>query len=258
MKKAALTTNLMLCGVAVPAGVSYALALLFLDPLYSSASLGLLGLFITCILGITSLPMLARMLTDRNLFHSPVGELVLAVAVLEDVVSYILLAIVVVLIKATSSLGILWVVLLVSAETLLLVFVARPLIRLVVAMGEATNASILQHHTFLLLSLIVILFCFITNAIGACARAHTRLPIFLPPLLPGPPVPPSPPSPPVTPIASAKRLDVHDWRLPGWPWFSKGLQAHLPTQRQAGELYPHPPYAPVLLHQWTKDRFWHG
>ena len=176
MKKAALTTNLMLCGVAVPAGVSYALALLFLDPLYSSASLGLLGLFITCILGITSLPMLARMLTDRNLFHSPVGELVLAVAVLEDVVSYILLAIVVVLIKATSSLGILWVVLLVTAETLLLVFVARPLIRLVVAMGEATNATILQHHTFLLLSLIVILFCFITNAIGACAHAPCACP----------------------------------------------------------------------------------
>jgi len=158
-KSAKASTLLMICGVVPPAALSFGLAILFLGPLYSKGDLGLLGLFFTCILGITSLPMLARMLGERELIHTPVGEITLSVAVLEDVVSYLLLAITIVLIQATSTLSILWVFLLMVAESLCLFYVARPIIRLVVARGEATNASKLQPATFLFLSMILILFC---------------------------------------------------------------------------------------------------
>lgn len=165
-RHARVSSLLTLCGVGVPAAASYALALLFLKPEYSSTSLGLLGLFLTCVLGITSLPMLARMLGEREMLHSPIGDVVMSVAVLEDIVSYVLLAILIVLLSATSQLGILWVVLLCCAEMLALVFVARPLIRLVVARAEAMHSSKLQPATFLLLSLILLFFCLVTNIIG--------------------------------------------------------------------------------------------
>ena len=159
-------TLLTALGVGVPGAASYALALLFLTPAYSSTSLGLLGLFLTCVLGITSLPMLARMLGERELLNSPVGDMVMSVAVLEDIVSYVLLAVLSVLLSATSQLGILWVVLLCIAELLVLYFVARPLIALVVARAEAVHSSQLQPSTFLLLVLILLFFCLFTNIIG--------------------------------------------------------------------------------------------
>ena len=182
-RHARVSSLLTLCGVGVPAAASYALALLFLKPEYSTTSLGLLGLFLTCVLGITSLPMLARMLGEREMLHSPIGDVVMSVAVLEDIVSYVLLAILIVLLSATSQLGILWVVLLCCAEMLALVFVARPLIRLVVARAEAMHSSKLQPTTFLLLSLILLFFCLVTNIIGLTYVSFVLRAAALPPTL---------------------------------------------------------------------------
>ena len=67
-------------------GASYALTPLFMNPVYSSASIGLLGLFLKCTIGMTALPVLARILSERRLLTTRLGSISMAVATIDDIV----------------------------------------------------------------------------------------------------------------------------------------------------------------------------
>jgi len=82
-------------------------------------------LFLGTAMSITAFPVLARILTDIDLLHTPIGGLALTCASVDDVIAWSLLAV-----AATSSGtgGHPWRVLLVVPFTAFLVFVVRPLL----------------------------------------------------------------------------------------------------------------------------------
>jgi Kef-type K+ transport system membrane component KefB len=75
------TALLSICGLSLPAVGAYLLAILFAnDPRYTNTSYGTLGLFLTCAMGISALPVLARILAERNLIATRVGRQCLSLA----------------------------------------------------------------------------------------------------------------------------------------------------------------------------------
>jgi Kef-type K+ transport system membrane component KefB len=152
-------------GLAVPAAASFGLAVLFVAPAFSSASVGVLGLFLTCCLGIISLPVLARILKERQV-DARLQELVLSVAVVEDIAAYILLAIVTVLVKpsvGSESIGI--IVGATIGECLLVFIPLRSAVDAIVARSQALNKQ-LDAGTFLFLVVCLVVCCLLTNIIG--------------------------------------------------------------------------------------------
>jgi Kef-type K+ transport system membrane component KefB len=79
-----------------------------------------LGLFLTCALGISALPVLARILSERRILTTRLGALSLTIAAVDDVIAWVLLAIVIAIARAHSSLDILWVILLTLGEIALM------------------------------------------------------------------------------------------------------------------------------------------
>ncbi len=60
-------------GLLVPIAASYPLAVLFNTPDYATTSIGILGLFLGIVLAISALPVLARILAERNLLSTNMG-----------------------------------------------------------------------------------------------------------------------------------------------------------------------------------------
>lgn len=89
-------------------------------------SFGTYLLFIGIAMAITAFPVLCRILTELKLLSTPVGVIVLAAGVGNDVVGWILLALCVTLVNAGSGITALWVLLVALGYTLFLVFAVRP------------------------------------------------------------------------------------------------------------------------------------
>jgi Kef-type K+ transport system membrane component KefB len=91
-------------------------------------------LFMGVSMSITALPVMARILQDIGLFHTPVGTLALTCALIDDATAWCLLALVVALVLASSVFGVLLTVLLAAAFALFMLTVVRPaLVRLTTA-----------------------------------------------------------------------------------------------------------------------------
>jgi Kef-type K+ transport system membrane component KefB len=63
------------------------------------------ALFMGAAMSVTAFPVLARILRERNLVRTPVGALAIAVAAIGDVTAWCILAVVVVIVRATSGNG---------------------------------------------------------------------------------------------------------------------------------------------------------
>jgi len=61
------------------------------------------ALFMGAAMSVTAFPVLARILRERNLVRTPIGALAIACAAIDDVTAWCILAIVVVIVRATSS-----------------------------------------------------------------------------------------------------------------------------------------------------------
>ncbi|KAF1949909.1 K(+)/H(+) antiporter-like protein 1 [Byssothecium circinans] len=83
-------------------------------------------LFIGVAMAITAFPVLCRILTELKLLMTPVGVIVLAAGVGNDVVGWILLALCVALVNANNGLTALWVLLTCLGFILFLVYAVRP------------------------------------------------------------------------------------------------------------------------------------
>ena len=108
-KSAALVSVL---GLVVPLGLGSAIAV----PLYhtfipDTVNFGYFILFVAVAVGITAFPVLCRILTELKLLDTVVGLVVLAAGVGNDVVGWILLALTVALVNASSGLTALYVLL---------------------------------------------------------------------------------------------------------------------------------------------------
>ncbi|ODH51588.1 hypothetical protein GX48_02257 [Paracoccidioides brasiliensis] len=89
-------------------------------------SFGTFMLFIGIAMAITAFPVLCRILTELELLNTTVGEIVLSAGVGNDVVGWILLALCVALVNASTGLTALWVLLTCVGFVLFLTYAVRP------------------------------------------------------------------------------------------------------------------------------------
>ncbi|KAI0155168.1 K+/H+ antiporter 1 [Xylariaceae sp. FL1272] len=117
-------------GLILPFGLGYGVAWgiyhQFQDDMTKQVGFGVFGLFVGTALSITAFPVLCRILSELNLLSNPVGALVLAAGVGNDVVGWILLALSVALVNNANGLTALYVLLTAVAWLLFLTFAVRP------------------------------------------------------------------------------------------------------------------------------------
>jgi Kef-type K+ transport system membrane component KefB len=97
-------------GIVMPFCLGSALAL-FLYPRLATSGIGFMSyaLFMGAAMSITAFPVLARILTERNLLRSRVGTLAISCAAVDDITGWCILAYIVVVIRSESSSKPLWI-----------------------------------------------------------------------------------------------------------------------------------------------------
>ncbi|KAF2131943.1 K(+)/H(+) antiporter-like protein 1 [Dothidotthia symphoricarpi CBS 119687] len=123
--------NVGLASMAIPFGLGCAIAVGLYnefkdEPGTVQVEFPIFMLFIGVAMAITAFPVLCRILTELKLLMTPVGVIVLAAGVGNDVVGWILLALCVALVNAGSGLSALWVLLTCAGFMVFLVYAVRP------------------------------------------------------------------------------------------------------------------------------------
>ena len=120
------SASVSIAGLVVPLGLGAALGVgvyrEFTDP---SVNFGIFLLFTAVAVGITAFPVLCRILTSLELLDTEVGLVTLAAGIGNDVIGWVLLALTVALVNASSGLTALWVLLASAGYTILLLFPVR-------------------------------------------------------------------------------------------------------------------------------------
>ena len=110
-------------GLIIPLGLGAALGVgvyrRFIDP---SVNEGYFVLFTAVAIGITAFPVLCRILTETKLLEDVVGVVTLSAGIGNDVIGWVLLALVVTLVNASSGLTAVWILLATVGFTLFLFF----------------------------------------------------------------------------------------------------------------------------------------
>jgi Kef-type K+ transport system membrane component KefB len=125
-----------------------ALLAIHLFPRVTDNSLPFMGfvLFMGAAMSVTAFPVLARILTERNLLGTSLGTLTIACAAVDDVTAWCLLAVIIALVRSELNRLALWQILLGLAVYLsLMLFVLKPILRRVVVPkvnGKKTNLII--------------------------------------------------------------------------------------------------------------------
>ncbi|ETW84079.1 potassium:hydrogen antiporter [Heterobasidion irregulare TC 32-1] len=108
-RNARASAAISIAGLVVPLGLGAAVAIPiyreFVDP---SVNYGYFILFVAVAIGITAFPVLCRILTEVKLLDTTVGVVVLSAGVGNDVIGWILLALTVALVNASTGLTALW------------------------------------------------------------------------------------------------------------------------------------------------------
>jgi Kef-type K+ transport system membrane component KefB len=127
--RAAVMTSQVSIIVPFILGSSFAI---YLYPRLSDPSVNFTGfaLFMGAAMSVTAFPVLARILTERNMFRTRVGSVAIACAAVDDVTAWCLLAGIVVLVRASSLELPVWLTVVgLAAFVLLMGFVVRPALR---------------------------------------------------------------------------------------------------------------------------------
>ncbi|KAI0640791.1 Sodium/hydrogen exchanger family-domain-containing protein [Trametes meyenii] len=166
-RNARASAAISLAGLILPLGLGAALGV----PIYhtftdGSHNFGYFVLFVAVAIGITAFPVLCRILTELKLLDTTVGVVVLSAGVGNDVIGWILLALAVALINASSGLTALWVLLAGLAYVLFVCFPVRWAYRWLsrkTGSLEAGNPSAMMMTVTLVL---VLISAFYTDIIG--------------------------------------------------------------------------------------------
>ncbi|SBT65708.1 Kef-type K+ transport system, membrane component KefB [Micromonospora sediminicola] len=119
-----LATSVSIAAVVLPFGLGALLAT-YLVARHPTAHRVEFVLFLGTAMAVTAFPVLARILTDKGLLHTPIGGLALASAAVGDVIAWALLAVVVTLADGGADP---WRMLLAVPYVLLMLRVVRPLL----------------------------------------------------------------------------------------------------------------------------------
>ena len=113
------------------------------------------ALFCGIAMSITAFPVLARILTERNLTHTPLGTTAITCAAVDDVTAWSILAFVVAITTAGGALETLLAIVALSvAFVLLMLFVGRPLLQRVLDPDEVGDSLSKEHIAIVLLVLL--------------------------------------------------------------------------------------------------------
>ncbi|EFR00744.1 hypothetical protein MGYG_03749 [Nannizzia gypsea CBS 118893] len=160
-------------GMVLPFGLGCAIAYGLYHEFRQEPGLAPIGfgtylLFIGIAMAITAFPVLCRILTELELLSTRVGVIVLSAGVGNDVVGWILLALCVALVNASTGLTALWVLLTCVGFTLVLVFAIRPVflwyLRRTGSLHDGPDQSVVTLTLLLVLSA-----AFFTQIIGVHA-----------------------------------------------------------------------------------------
>lgn len=167
--------TISLAGLIIPLGLGAALGVgiykEFIDP---SVNFGYFLLFTAVAVGITAFPVLCRILTELKLLDTTVGVVTLAAGVGNDVVGWILLALVVALVNASTGLTALYVLLACVGFIILLLFPGRwAFVWIARRTGSLEQGS--PTPTMMTITLLVVFgSAFFTDIIGVHAIFGTR------------------------------------------------------------------------------------
>ncbi|KAL9055444.1 MAG: hypothetical protein Q9162_003542 [Coniocarpon cinnabarinum] len=159
-----------IAGMAMPFGLGCAIAWGLYDHFRHDAGtvyieFSVYMLFVGVAMAITAFPVLCRILTELKLLSTPVGVIVLAAGVGNDVVGWILLALCVALVNAGSGITALWVLLVCVGFILFLCFAVRPVFMLILKRTRSLEDGPTQSVVALTL-LIALGSAFFTGIIG--------------------------------------------------------------------------------------------
>lgn len=113
-------------GLVLPLGLGAALGLgIYREFINPEVNQGHFLLFTAVAVGITAFPVLCRILSELKLLDTNVGVIVLAAGVGNDVIGWVLLALTVALVNASTGLTALWILLATLGYTLLLLYPIR-------------------------------------------------------------------------------------------------------------------------------------
>ena len=101
------------------------------------------ALFLGTAMSITAFPVLARILEDRHMLKTKMGNNVIACAAVDDVTAWCILAFVVTLVRAVSPTHLFVKIALLVVYVLAMIFLVRPLLRKLPPVNEAVFAGIL-------------------------------------------------------------------------------------------------------------------
>lgn len=166
-RNAAASATVSLAGMVLPLGLGAALGVgvyrNFIDP---HVNFGYFLLFTAVAIGITAFPVLCRILTELKLLDTEVGLVTLSAGVGNDVVGWILLALTVTLVNATSGLTALWVLLASAGFTLLLLYPGRWALRWMAIRTGSLEAGTPTQFMMTVILLLVLAAAFFTDIIG--------------------------------------------------------------------------------------------
>lgn len=167
--KGQVAVTVSLCSVALPFALGSLLAL-WLHRTHSTGAAGenvkLLPfmLFIGAAMSVTAFPVLARILTERSMHRTPTGVLALACAAVDDVLAWIMLAVVLAVIRSSGVVDLLTLVAESVAFVLLMFWLVKPRLRALVTLREA--AGRLTPDVFAIVLVGVLLCSYVTDKIG--------------------------------------------------------------------------------------------
>src|SRR5215467_2220819 len=165
--RAAMTTSLT--SIIAPFILGFLLAV-YLYPRLSDRGVSFTGfaLFISIAMSITAFPVLARILTERNLLRSKVGSVAITCAAVDDVTAWIILAGIIVLIRSSNLPLPLWVMLTgLGAFVMVMLIVVRRALQRLVALFE--RQGVLTHDILAVVLLLVMASGWMTEFLGVHA-----------------------------------------------------------------------------------------
>jgi Kef-type K+ transport system membrane component KefB len=126
-------------------------------------------LFTAVAIGITAFPVLCRILTELKLLDTEVGLVTLSAGVGNDVVGWILLALTVALVNASTGLTALWVLLASAGFTIFLLYPGRWALRWLAKRTGSLEAGTPSQFMMTVILLLVLASAFFTDIIGVHA-----------------------------------------------------------------------------------------
>ena len=124
------------------------------------------AIFIAVSMCVTAFPVLARILTERNMFKIPLGLLMIACAAIDDIMAFTLLALATALAGQGSASDIVFIVLKLVAFVSVLFVVVRPLLERFVLRPYRRNGNKMAPEQMSILFVGLLLSSYITSRIG--------------------------------------------------------------------------------------------